>query len=99
MRGPWPVEVKVLASQLTYFVQALIVTLSCVRCTVVPLQWLYDVDKLKGIVGDKDPVFWPESHSPFFKLPLGRNSCYGDYVRVTLKSLVDKKGASRIVCV
>lgn len=59
---------------------------------VVPLEWIYDVEKLKGIVGDKDPVFWPESKCPFFKVPTGRNSCYGDIVGVSLKSLVDKKG-------
>ena len=68
----------------------------CVHYAVQPLQWIYDVDKLKAIVGDKDPVFWPESKCPFFKLPTGRNSCYGDLVGVSLKSVVDKKGESRV---
>ena len=70
----------------------------CVLYSVVPLQWIYDVDKLKGIVGDKDPVFWHESKCPFFRVPTGRNSCYGDIVGVSLKSLVDKKGDYAVDC-
>ena len=70
----------------------------CILYSVVPLQWIYDVDKLKGIVGDKDPVFWPESKCPFFKVPTGRNSCYGDIVGVSLKSLVDRKGDYAVDC-
>lgn len=69
----------------------------CIMYSVVPLEWIYDVDKLKGIVEDKDPVFWPESKCPFFKVPTGRNSCYGDIVGVSLKSLVEKKGDCQLI--
>ena len=59
---------------------------------VTPLQWMYKVDQLKEVVGDKDPIFFPESHCPFFKLPVGHNSCHGDHAFVILKSVVEAKG-------
>ena len=44
------------------------------------LQWVYDQSKLLDIVGGKnnDPSFWPDCHIPFFSLPNGKVSCYGD---------------------
>lgn len=58
-----------------------------------PLHWLYNEEKLKGIIGDEDEIeFWEPSHNPFYRIPLGSNTCYGDQAFVILKSLVDKKG-------
>lgn len=58
-----------------------------------PLHWIYDENKLKGIIGGKEEVeFWEPSQNPFYRIPLGRHTCYGDQAYVILKSLVDKKG-------
>ena len=37
-------------------------------------------------------AFWDPSQNPFYTLPLGSNSCYGDQSFVILKSLVENKG-------
>ena len=51
------------------------------------IHWLYDRRKLDETVYGKDPVFWPESISPFYTLPAGRRSCYNDMSYVMLQSL------------
>jgi hypothetical protein len=53
----------------------------------VPLQWIYEDATMRGIVGDRQPEFWPESHCPFFTLPTGSLSCYGDELATCLASL------------
>jgi len=53
----------------------------------LPLQWIYDDKKMKDIVGDKSPEFWPESNCPFFCLPTGSSSCYTDEMSTTLACL------------
>jgi len=50
----------------------------------LPLQWIYDDKKMKEIVGEKNPEFWPESHCPFFSLPTGSSSCYSDEMTTSL---------------
>lgn len=58
-----------------------------------PLHWIYDENKLKGIIGDKEEVeFWEPSQNPFYRIPVGQATCYGDQAYVILKSLVDKRG-------
>jgi hypothetical protein len=44
------------------------------------------------IVGEKNPEFWPECKCPFFTLPTGRLSCYGDEVATTLRCLAQRDG-------
>ena len=59
----------------------------------LPLEWIYKdatmkvyvdqsgrtaQDEFQEIVGDKNPEFWPESKCPFYSLPTGSLSCYGD---------------------
>ena len=44
----------------------------------LPLQWIYSDEKMKEVVGDKSPEFWPESHCPFYSLPTGSVCCYTD---------------------
>jgi len=53
----------------------------------LPLQWIYDDKKMKEIVGDKNPEFWPESHCPFFSLPTGSSSCYADEMTTSLATI------------
>ena len=55
----------------------------------LPLQWIYDDKKMKEVVGDKDPEFWPESHCPFFSLPTGSGSCYADEMSTALQSIAN----------
>jgi len=43
-------------------------------------------------VGEANPEFWAECKCPFFTLPTGRLSCYGDEVVTTLRSLADQDG-------
>ncbi|KAL8598180.1 hypothetical protein ACOMHN_043251 [Nucella lapillus] len=58
-----------------------------------PLHWIYDENKLKGIIGNKEEVeFWEPSQNPFYRILVGRHTCYGDQAYVILKSLVEKKG-------
>ncbi|XP_076436592.1 crystallin J1A-like [Babylonia areolata] len=58
-----------------------------------PLHWIYDESKLKGIIGDKEEVeFWEPSQNPFYRIPVGRPTCYGNQAYVILRSLVDKRG-------
>lgn len=53
----------------------------------LPLEWIYKDDTMTGIVGDKEPEFWLESKCPFYSLPTGNLSCYGDELTTTLASL------------
>jgi len=53
----------------------------------LPLQWIYSGEKMKEVVGEKSPEFWPESHCPFYSLPTGSVCCYTDEMLTTLASL------------
>lgn len=67
--------------------------ISCVLGAVVadaaslPLEWIYKDATMTGIVGDKNPEFWPESHCPFYTLPTGSVSCYTDEMLTSLETL------------
>jgi len=58
----------------------------------LPLEWIYKDDKMKEIVGDSNPEFWKECHVPFYTVPLGVSSCYGDETRMGLKALAGSAG-------
>lgn len=58
-----------------------------------PLHWNYKVDKLDALLkGAEQVAFWEPSANPFYRLPSGSQSCYGDQSFVILKSLVESKG-------
>jgi len=67
--------------------------ISCILGAVVadaaslPLEWIYKDETMTGIVGDKNPEFWPESHCPFYTVPTGSVSCYTDEMLTTLDTL------------
>jgi len=63
----------------------------------LPLEWIYKGDTMKEIVGDKNPEFWPESKCPFFTVPTGSLSCYGDELATTLSSLAATDGNLDVV--
>jgi len=62
----------------------------------LPLEWIYKDDKMKEIVGSDNPEFWKECHCPFFTVPNGVNSCYGDETRSGLKALASTKGVPNL---
>lgn len=41
-------------------------------------------DELALIVGNKDPEFWPDNKCPYFNIPNGLLTCYGDEIVTTL---------------
>jgi len=59
----------------------------CVR-----LEWIYSQDMLNHIIGQEDPVFWKDSHSPYYILPNGKISGYGDQAVQTLHSMANNAG-------
>jgi len=56
-----------------------------------PMHWVYDLGELNRAVkrDPEHPEFWPQSHSPFYSLPTGENSCYWDEAYAVLKTLND----------
>ncbi|RVE61636.1 hypothetical protein OJAV_G00172410 [Oryzias javanicus] len=53
-----------------------------------PLHWVYDLQKLKGILAqDSNPEFRSESANPFYRRKMGEQSCYGDQAYVLLENL------------
>ncbi|XP_022098938.1 crystallin J1A-like isoform X2 [Acanthaster planci] len=59
----------------------------------VPIHWIYNPADLAAVLAKHDkPEFIPEGQSPFYKIPTGSQSIYGDQCYVMLKSLVENKG-------
>ena len=60
------------------------------------MHWVYkDEDMAKLIEGQTEIEFRDPSANPFYRIPTGSNTCYGDQAFVMLKSLVDNKGMRR----
>jgi len=59
-----------------------------------PLHWIYQNEKMETILKENGPKleFHSPSKNPFYTIPLGLNTCYGDQVLVLLESLVENKG-------
>jgi len=55
----------------------------------LPLEWIYKDDDMQRIVGSENPEFWPKSHCPFYTLPTGSLSCYGDELKTSLSTLAE----------
>ncbi len=65
----------------------------CLFNAGTPLHWIYDREKLVGLTEEKQcVVFYPQAMNPYYVVPTGSNSAYGDQVYVTLKSVVDNGG-------
>ncbi len=61
--------------------------------TAQPLHWVYDLQKLQGILAqDPNPEFRSESANPFYRRQTGQQSCYGDQAFVLLESLSECGG-------
>ncbi len=53
-----------------------------------PLHWVYDQKKLAALLEEVDePAFFPRNASPFYDVPLGAQSGYGDQGLVMLRAL------------
>lgn len=58
-----------------------------------PLHWVYKPEALKKAVeGIECPEFLPKSANPFYSIPTGSQSPYGDQLVNMLESLVASKG-------
>lgn len=58
-----------------------------------PLHWVYDPVTMRRAVADVEyPEFLPNSVNPFYDLPAGNQSPYGDECVMMLESLVASKG-------
>ncbi|KAK9539363.1 hypothetical protein VZT92_004473 [Zoarces viviparus] len=58
-----------------------------------PLHWVYDLQKLQGILAQHpNPEFCSESANPFYRRQTGQQSCYGDQAFVLLESLSECGG-------
>jgi len=62
----------------------------------LPLEWIYKDETMKEIVGDKNPEFWPESKCPFYTVPTGTLSCYGDELVTSLTTLAASQDIVRV---
>jgi len=72
---------------------AAIVGACCADAAAQPMHWVYkDEDMAKLIEGQTEIEFRDPSANPFYRIPTGSNTCYGDQAFVMLKSLVDNKG-------
>lgn len=70
------------------------------HCSVTPLHWIYDQDKVASLIQKEKgiPDFYPTSQCPFYTVPVGSNSTYGDQLYVTLKNIAENKGRATLWC-
>ena len=62
------------------------------------LHWIYSDKKLKSYIkGEKDIAFFKENKCPFYSVPLGRNSGYGDMAMVMFQTIITSKKKSEIL--
>ena len=62
-----------------------------------PLHWIYSPKKLKSYIkGKKDIAFFKENKCPFYSVPLGKNSGYGDMAQVMFQTIITSKKKSEI---
>jgi hypothetical protein len=58
-----------------------------------PLHWVYDSAKMHELVGDgRPPEFHTPPANPYYRLEVGKQTCYGDQAFVLLQSLVECGG-------
>ena len=64
-----------------------------ISSTAQPIHWIYDVKKLDAMLeGHNDIAFWEPSANPFYTLPRGTLSGYGDQSLTIVQSLVQNNG-------
>ena len=71
-------------------------------CTIAqPLFWIYDQDKiLKCLEGGKNPEFYEPTQNPFFIVPTGSQTMYGDSALAGIRGLLHAKGVySMLLCI
>jgi ADP-ribosylglycohydrolase len=56
-----------------------------------PCHWVYDQQKLQDLA-TPEPEFLEPPLNPFYHIPNGSNSCYGDQAFVTLRSIATHSG-------
>ncbi len=75
------------------YLRVCLLWLLCVY-TVQPIHWIYNEEAMKKAVAKcpDAPEFLPVSANPFYTLPTGSQSVYGDQLMVMLQSLVECSG-------
>ena len=65
--------------------------------TAQPIHWIYDDSVLtKVLAGASNPEFITPSANPYYRLPTGSQSPYGDQLLVMLESLMACKGGGTL---
>lgn len=62
-----------------------------------PIHWVYKEEDLAKAVEGVDPEFLPKSVNPFYTLPTGQQSPYGDQLIIMLESIVACKGELQLL--
>lgn len=57
-----------------------------------PCHWVYDKQKLAGIVGSADAAFFKGKPNPFYNIPIGANTCYGDQLTTIISCMSQNSG-------
>lgn len=82
-----------MASALANRARGAIVGSAVADAAAQPLHWVYDLQKLRGILDENpNPEFRPKPENPFYRRQTGKQSCYGDQAFVLLESLSECGG-------
>ena len=73
---------------------AAVVAAAVSDAAAMPLHWVYDLSKLKVLVGDGPAAFVSPAADAFYSYPVGSASPYGEQAAALLRSLVDARGFS-----
>lgn len=57
-----------------------------------PCHWVYDKQKLAEAVGSADPAFFSGKPNPFYNIPIGANTCYGDQLTTLILCMSENSG-------
>lgn len=73
---------------------AAVVAAAVADAAAMPLHWVYNLDKLRALVGDRPAAFVSPAADAFYRYPVGAASPYGEQTAALLRSLVDARGFS-----
>jgi hypothetical protein len=58
----------------------------------MPLHWIYDVEKIKELVGDKNPEFFSPPSCPFYTYELGEDKTILIHTSLDMRLSMDRFG-------
>ena len=76
---------------------AIIIAAACADAAAQPLHWVYKPDALQAAIQGKgeEIEFLEPAANPFYRIPTGNNTCYGDQAYVVLESLATCGGFNK----